>query len=424
MRMFSARGLGIVCGVAVGMGVASANAATLSLRAMKINDVEITPTNNRTVAPNDLVEAGIFISGWGAELPRGIRIVQAAVFGRAGFLSGENGVALPVGWEAPIESIGNPCTINANCVDPRYPVCRVSSGICASATHNPDLGSFIDRNRTDFIHFQLDGIFQISNVNPNYSYVCLADGATTIDTGVPRYVGTLKMRMTPNACGVFTINFLGGGTSFIADDRAEPIPVLPAFQPLVLTVSPCALQMRECDPDHCTIDPRQPHPLTAPIPRATINRFVAHFSGPTAGLLPSSFTLTQIPLIPGESLPQVQTVTPNGNLADIVLSRSINFPAYTCIKHNSSSRQCCFGVLPGDVDASNFVQPLDAFGIIENLEGQITPALGLERCDLDRSNLCTSADLLRFGDLLNGAQSFAPGYNNATLQACPDDLVR
>lgn len=423
MRMVSARGLGLLCGVAVGMGAAAADAAILSLRAVKHNGATITTTNNLAVAPNDLIEANIFVSDWGAEMPLGVRSIQAAVFGRAGFQSGDNGVILPVGWEAPLETTGSPCTTNANCLDPRYPVCVALLGRCQSATHNPSLGSSIDRlTRTDFIHFGLDGIFQISNDSPDYTYVSVATDASTVDTGVPRYVGTLVLRVSANACGVFTISFLGNRTSLLADPLPEPLIVEPVFQPLVLTVGQCALQMLTCTPNHCTEDARMPHPLDVPIPRFTMNRFTANFSGSTAALVPSSFTLTQIPSDTGDGLPLIASVIPSGNNADIVFSRAINFPAYTCVKHNLSSKQCCFSVLPGDADASLFVQPLDAFAIIDNLDGQL-PAVPIERCDINRSNLCTPGDLLTLVDLMNGANVFNP-FLNATLQPCPDAVVR
>jgi len=55
---------------------------------------------------------------------------------------------------------------------------------------------------------------------------------------------------------------------------------------------------------------------------------------------------------------------------------------------------------------------------IYNLNGGVTPALPLEKCDIDRSALCSPADLLMVIDLLNGADAFDPVLNNA-LEVCP-----
>jgi hypothetical protein len=431
--MFSARRLGVLCGILVAIGAATADAATISLRAVKHNGATITPTGNLAIVPNDLIETEIYISGWGGELPfpDGVRTVQAELTGRIGFQSGENGTVLPSGWVAPLTPI--PCSVDADCTaDTRYPICGEPNTGCRGAGHDPELGAFITISRPDYVFNGLDSIFAVDLSNPNYRYAVTATrGDVTVDTGVARYVGTLIVRASANACGVFTVGFQSAN-SFIAGglDPTNRVP-LSSLQPLVLTVGSCALQLLDCDPNHCITDSRQPHQLDNAAARETMNNFVAHFSGPTVGLAAASFTITQVP--PVGVLPGFTSVTNVGNDSTIVLNRRINANVYTCIRHNLSNKQCCFGVLPGDADGllippeppnrTYRTQPNDIFAIIDNLEGEIVPALTPEKCDMDRSNLCTPADLLREVDMLTGANAFII-YNDSSLPECPEMVIR
>lgn len=423
MRTFSARGLGVFCGVVMGIGVTAADAATLSLRAVKLNGNNVAATNNITVAPNDLIEVDAFIDGWAAQIPGpndGVRAYQFRLLGRVGYPSGENGIVIPEGWEAPVEQ--QPCTSNDDCLnDERYPVCGEVGTGCRSETHNPALGVNIDFARSSYIFSGFDGINGIDTSQLDYRFFGLANAEFTVDTGVPRYAGTIRLKVSNNACGVFTIG-TDLKTSFIANrDATNTVNLIST--PLTVTVSNCVLQLLDCDPDHCTIDARQPIDRVTGA-RQTLDRFTAHFSGSSAGLAAAGFRITQTfnGGNPGP-LPGFSSFTNTGNQSLIVLNRRINANALTCIRHNLSNKQCCFGVLPGDADGNNISQPGDVFELLDNLNGQVNPRLPNERCDLDRSNLCTAADLLLEMDLLNGAEQFVP-FNNSTLPACPNMIIR
>jgi hypothetical protein len=84
------------------------------------------------------------------------------------------------------------------------------------------------------------------------------------------------------------------------------------------------------------------------------------------------------------------------------------------------------GILPADSNwsrVSNISDILDpvtpsAVNLTNNLRGMVSPALRMEQCDMDRSLLCTGADVLEAVDLLNGAE-FYDAYNSAFLPECP-----
>lgn len=422
MRMVSARKIGLFLIAASGFGWSVADAATVTLRAVKKNNVAITPTSNLTVAPNDTIEAEIFVSGWGAELPGGVRVFQIQLAGVVGAVSADNGLALPLGWDGPVNT--DPCSTDQECLerDSRYPLCAGTGG-CRGPNHDPSLGSSMNRTRTDFILFGQSVVFALDWVSLNYRYVATAEdpSGVTLDTGVPRYCGTVIYKISANACGTFTLGFVSAN-SILADGSPKPITIPLVSAPLSLTVSPCALQLLSCSPEHGFVDARRPHAQTNANSRETMNSFTANFNASAAGLVNASFSVQQIP---NEGpVPGLLSVVPSGNSATITLNRRINHKVWTCVRHITSNKRCCFGVLPADADSSRFSQPADTFELIDNLVGQINPPLGFPKCDMDRSNLCSALDILTLIDLLNGADAFEPPYNGATLPLTPDMVIR
>ncbi len=67
-----------------------------------------------------------------------------------------------------------------------------------------------------------------------------------------------------------------------------------------------------------------------------------------------------------------------------------------------------FQFLPGDVNGHNGVSASEDAGNFANwcLSGQ--PGIVMERCDMDRSGVLSSSDLIRLIDLMNGAGPFDP----------------
>jgi len=408
--------------MAFGLGVLAAStvveAAVVSLKAVKKNDAAIAPTASLSVLPLDKIEAEIFLSGWAGDIPppAGVKLFQVKIDGR-GFINGTNGKVIPDGWCAPVAKIA--CTQSSECPT-AYPICAGPPyGGCTCAGYNPTLGAFITKTRTDFIFNGLDVLAQIDVSNLNYRYSALVTAGNPVpDTGVARYLGTLVLRVSSNACGAFPIGFLGSDQTFINDGGDNPY--FPILQPLVLTVptSDCARLLVSCNPAHCNEDARIPHDRLDPSNRLNANTIVLNYSKPTAGMTAADFEMTVVPFQPGDIQPSITLVTPNGNSATVVVNRRIQQKRWYCFRDIGSDRRCCMGSLPGDVDNDRISLEGDMFKILDNLRGAVSPALVIEKCDTDRSGPCTPADLLMVVDLLNGADAFDV-YKGTQLEVCP-----
>ena len=282
--------------VAFGLGVLAAGSAVeasvLSLKAVKrTRGAVVTPFNppvaSVDVLGDDIIEAEIFLSGWindfpNDNVPNNVRIFQATIAG-VGFISPDNGVALPLGWEAPVDRID--CTVSATC-PATYPICAPPWG-CTRAGHNPALGAFMTRSRPDFLLFGLEGFFDIDTGELRFfKYFGLVfESVGTPDTGVPRYLGTLILKVSANACGTFTIGFIQAiDSTFISEPANPPNSVLPTLQPLVLTVSDCSRQLLSCSPIHCNVDARIATDRPNCTQRLNTDRIEMTFSKPTTGM--------------------------------------------------------------------------------------------------------------------------------------------
>ncbi len=409
--------------------------SVISFKAVKRNNVAITPTNNLTVLGGDTIEVELFLSNWindfpVDDIPNNVRLFQVKL-DRERYVSPDNGTAKPLGWCGPVERIN--CTGSATC-PPEYPICLTPAG-CTCSPHNPDLGGFITTSRTDFLLFGLDGPTpQCVTSVIDYTYYGVAADSSVPDTGVPRYLGTLILKVSANACGTFTIGFVQEiGNTFIADPAPKPNVALPALQPLLLTVSDCSQQLLSCSPGHCNIDARIAHDRHDQNIKKNTNRMVMTFSKPTTGMTAADFEITVVPYDPiNDIIPTISILTPNGTdpkITTLTLNRRIQQTRWTCIREKGSNKRCCMGSLPADAHNNLISQPDDVFEVINNLQGCLNPPscsdplLPIERCDADRNLQCLPADLLMVVDLLNGADAFTE-VNGDTLpalfnRACP-----
>jgi hypothetical protein len=390
-----------------------ATAATVSLRAVRVNGAAIPPANSITIANGDEIETEIYLSGWGAELPQGVHFYGADVAGAAGFQSGSNGTILPKGWRAPLTPIE--CSDARPCPS-HYPVCSNDYG-CTCPGHDSDAGAYIDLATKGGLCYDQGCICAVDISSLNYRYLCVRSGeSSATDTGVALYLGTLVLVVSDDACGDFTIGFSqGSNSSIIGDAESPPTAVELVSQPLAIHVQPCILEPQRCDPDHCFVDSRMPHAPDNAAMRLNTNTLVMQFATPGLSLTPTDFA---VEVFPDGIVPGIASVTPVANDATIVLNRRIDPKAWTCIHHIAENRRCCMGSLPGDADSNFFVGHPDLFELVDNLNGEVQPSLTVEKCDMDRSALCTPADLLMASDMSNGAQAFQP-YAGATLPACP-----
>jgi len=417
--------------VAFGLGVLAGGtvveASVFSLKAVKKNDGAIAPTASLSVVGGDKIEAEIFLSGWAGDLPAGVKRWQANI-DALGYISGTNGKLTPDGWCAPRDSIE--CTLSSTCPTD-YPICVTAPLAygCTRAGFNPTLGAFINTNplsRTDFIFANIDNVVSVDLSSLYYRYYgAVTTEGSVLDTLGPRYLGTLVLRVSANACGTFGIAFQGGSQTLIED--AQGARGSPTLQPLLLTVpaSDCARLLVSCNPAHCNGDARIAHDRLDPNLRKNANTIVMSFSKPTTGMAAADFEITLVPVVPGDILPSISLVTPNvvdPRITTVTLTRRIRQTRWTCIRDKGSNRRCCMGSLPGDADNNRISQSGDTFEIFDNLNGGVSPALAIEKCDTDRSLLCTPADLLMVVDLLNGADAFIEVDGDTLPLFYPDPL--
>ncbi len=405
-------------------------ASVLSLRAVKKNDVAIAATNNLAVVGGDKIEAEISLNTWANDFPpvppppnnypAGVRLFQVQM-NSTGYISPDNGHLTPLGWCRPLTFTPCPPACPA-----AYPTCDPSPavGCRCTAGHNPSLGSFITTTRADFLLFGLDPIRDINTTSISYTYFGLAPDAAVPYAGAAKYLATLIVTVSPNACGIFTVSFDPFGT-FIGDAANPANTSLPTFQPLTLVVSNCARQLMSCDAPHCSIDARRHmNPKTGG--RENYNLIDMTFSKTTAGMTAGDFEVTVLPVVEGDVIPAIQTVTQDGmnpNKTRLTFLPRIRESRWTCIRDIGSNKRCCLGSLPGDDDDNRISNLNDIFKALDNLLGTIPP-LPITKCDTDRSQLCAPADLLMMGDLFTGADLFDPSLNQTlptlTNNACPD----
>jgi hypothetical protein len=429
-----------------GLGVLSAGtvveAAVFSLKAVKRNNVAIpgAPVASLSVFPGDKIEAEIFLSGWGSDLPLGVQQFLAKI-DALGYISGTNGKVMPDGWCAPRDLI--PCTESSTC-PASYPICVTPPNPygCTCSGFNPSLGAFITSQRTDFFFATIDDLTIIDFSSLFYRFigvVTVVEGSVLDNLG-PRYIGTLVLRVSADACGTFRIGFQGGGESYINDPRGTQ--VFPTLQPLVLNVSDCARLLLACNPAHCNEDARIAHDRLNPAILKNANTIKMTFSKTTAGMTAADFEITLVrsssipPPDPPDPQPSINALTPDvvdPRITTVTFLPRIPQTRWVCIRDKGSNRRCCVGSLPGDADNNRVSQLDDSSEIIDNLNGVVNPALTVEKCDTDRSLGCTPADLLMVVDLLNGADAFEPvrgntlpdlsiaGYLERT--ACPSMLL-
>ncbi len=187
--------------------------ATLLVKA--INGIVTAPTSEAYVRPGDLVEAELYLSGWGEGL-RALYAYDVRLQLRRAAAMGISGTVLPFGWDAPLDRIT--CGTNADCPK-QFPVC--STSLCIGQDHHPNLGAYIDTGRPDFILYGLDPVQVCAYNLPGFVYAAAAYNRESgaVDPGVPRYMGTLIVVASDDAAGSFAVDVNDGQTEY-----SEPFP--------------------------------------------------------------------------------------------------------------------------------------------------------------------------------------------------------
>ena len=225
-------------------GGESAIAQTLSLEAVKINDVSITPSNSILVKPGDTIVVEIFASDWS---PNGQRLhAFQADIARTSFISGATGDIRPVGWDRPLITVINCFPATPSC-PPEFSVCNAGGfgGFCVGENYDPAQGVFINPNRADWVFFDsssgspFPGFSTVDFAGVNFRYGAIVFPSIHAQVYAPpsKYCGTLKLEVSDNASGTFSFEVLGPSTT-LTDTKLDPIEPLTLLG-LTIEIDPC-----------------------------------------------------------------------------------------------------------------------------------------------------------------------------------------
>jgi hypothetical protein len=430
--------------------------ATIYMRAVEINGSFILPTDEVTVNPGDTITINFFMEGWAPALLRayqastdadGLHSGPCGSIGLASFTCADDGDCLGVsecldgicndeagircdvaaqdcatGWscDGDEDCFGLTCGVNgycevADCVaDPGGSACD-----CFAS-------AFIDESRADYVFYQQAWFGNSNCKQQNAALGYIGVGAVRYsggqeDTGVAKYIGTLILKVSDDACGDFTLGIAEGiEYTFARDPDSIPIePIDTSSTVLVHTgMVPCTIV--SSDPPNCAVDARQPHHLDDSTIKYGWESVDLTFScDPVASGIddPSDFTRSQVP-IPLPSAPTIQSVTDlGGNTLRIQFSQPINPERWFCVALASDANEkVCLGYLPADADSDLTAAPADILKVIDHLNDvDIRPVYSV---DMDRDGDPGPADILRVIDLLNGASEFIPWLDHSLVD-CP-----
>lgn len=284
----------------------------------------------------------------------------------------------------------------------------------------------------------------------------------------------MNLRAGPNACGQYTFTFINDiERTFLLNPDPVPISASPAIEGLTLTVaapinqcptstgaccnetfptapvctedvfasqcanptqrfgglgSTCADIDPPCDyineivsvvPENCIIDARMPHPPNMSFQRRGFTQMILTFLDPASSEEDSAadYQVSQNPAIPPLP-PTISSVNVVGNQVTLNFSAPVHPVKWTCVTHLGSGGKRCIGYLPSDADSSAAAGHTDIVALVDNLAGHTDPPLQLHQCDIDRNNVCETADILTEIDLLNGLNGYR-ATNGQFLPACP-----
>lgn len=397
--------------------------ATATLKAVKKNNGAITPTTDVAGAVvGETYEVEVYLCGWNGliDLARGYQFRIGGVDGAGNGVNNFTGGILPLGWDAPISSIG--CTTNNDClIHAPYVTCQAvgAGGICVGPNHHPEQGAFVTTSRSDFLLAGLTPFGGLGLPNLNYLYGFTAqenDGAFDSGCDITQYyAGTLKLVVKTGACGDYVWRTVDGNDSFLIDETpsANLTPLIGV--PLTIHTPPCLSGITATTPPVCSIDARYPNDPNNAATRFGYNTLGLTLSNDPGTLTTASFQMSTAPTGPG--VPVISNVQKNGTQVTLTFDRVIPSTRWTCVKALFGEQDtACIGALGADTDASKLSDTPDTLALINALDG--TPSLQIWQTDLDRSGKFTPIDILASVDLLNGAGALN-FFKGSSLSSCP-----
>jgi hypothetical protein len=179
-------------------GIPSASAATISLVPVSATGTYVINGSEIRVQAGETVTLEMFIANWA---PAKLRLYQITV-DPSGYTGGAAGSLSPL------------------------------------IIPNASAGAFIDSGRAEFVHFGVGNTTAVDTIALAYRYASFTNlpGDAPTDPGVGRYAGTLKLVLSADAEGTFTIGLdPDGAATFLNDDLGGTIAIS-SFVPAYITV--------------------------------------------------------------------------------------------------------------------------------------------------------------------------------------------
>jgi len=376
---------------------------------------------------------------------------------------------------------GAPGSPDADCqaAEAAYPVCNDFSQcegpyVNGSPTHNPAMGAFITEARTDWVFFGQTAIPGVYTRSLDYFYGAAAfNGA--LDPNMEKYLGTLILVVSPTACGTYSVDALrdiAGTFAELVIGEEQPQQFAPIISPLtinlgghcgaccesdgtceVTTAAACDAAVDTiykgdgtvCGPTTCTVCPTV---VSSNPPNCAIDARLPNFTNsaekkgftsvditfsaplpvpPAIGNFTVVVTPDQAganPVITGVIAQPSPPAAPNTFRLTLDPTRPVPQRAWSCFRYTGCDPgpRVCLGALPIDVDQSRLTALPDLTALMNGLNADQVGVNPLKdfQCDLDRSGVCTTADIVTWVDMAVGATTFLPVLLDKEINiACP-----
>lgn len=338
-----------------------------SLEATEVNGAPLADgaSSQIRVGPGDIVTAQILLRDWSPDGQR-LRSYQATLDPDS-YASGDGGTIQPVALgEGP---------------------------------ENPQ-NAFIDETHPRFIH-RGKHIFPIVDVtSPGYRWMGVLfnekDSMTSPQDGSKFYCGTVRLKVSADASGVFEMKITEDPTlTLIVDPSNTPIVGL-ATEPLLIDVVPAGdwLRIQESDPPNGAVDARAAKGAACAWQSIRVSS-----TGDAAGLKREDFVVDDGTNQP----PRIREMQPNGSTVELIFDRGISPGRWTRVVHPASGSSARISCLPGDVNNDAVIDGRDVLALLETLNGRAKRPI--YQTDINADGTLDARDLTRLIDLLESARA-------------------
>ncbi len=214
------------------------------------------------------------------------------------------------------------------------------------------------------------------------------DALLSPQDGTKRYCGSVRMKVSNDASGTFTLR-LDPASSVLEDSKRQRLGPID-YEPLKIHVLTNVLRVIESAPPSGSINARRPHR-----PGAGWDRSVLTFDADTEAITATDFAVEDGTYAP----PRVQRVVPEGRRITVILDRPISAGRWTAITHKASGTGTRIGSLPGDTTGNGLLDREDVFAVFKEPGDTELP---LYQIDVDGDGRRGLRDALRAIELLQG----------------------